>query len=110
LIAQKRKKDPKVIFSTTYKIPLNPVNLYLERETRLASGLRAVEIYGFSIIPETGIALILDSFRTTGKERNYRARWLLIPAGFSIGVNVLAGAGSFAGDTTLHLANRVPIY
>ena len=30
-------------------------------ETRLASGLRAIESKGFSAIPKTGIALILDS-------------------------------------------------
>ena len=44
-----------------YRLPKNPVNLYLERETRLASSLRAVEIKSFFIIPKTEIALILDS-------------------------------------------------
>lgn len=38
-----------------------------KRETRLASGLRAVESKGFSIVPKRGIDLILDSFATVGK-------------------------------------------
>ena len=65
--AFERKKAPKGLFSTTYRLRVKPVDLYLERETRLASGLRAVEIYRFSAIPETGTALILDSLLPDGK-------------------------------------------
>jgi len=43
-----------------------PQTMNEERETRLASGFRTVEIKGFYIIPETGIALILDSFCWVG--------------------------------------------
>jgi hypothetical protein len=45
----------------------SPWKVEVERETRLASGLRAVEIYRFSAIPETGTALILDSLLPDGK-------------------------------------------
>ena len=65
--APERKKAPKGLFSTTYRLRAKPVDLYLERETRLASGFRAVEIKGLSAFPETGIALILDSFLEIGK-------------------------------------------
>ncbi|SPO62472.1 protein of unknown function [Pseudomonas inefficax] len=33
--ALKRKKTPTRLFSMIYRLPKNPVNLYLERETRL---------------------------------------------------------------------------
>ncbi len=44
-----------------------PLRSHLERETRLASGLRAIESKGFSAIPKMGIALFLDSFSAVGK-------------------------------------------
>lgn len=44
-------------------------------ETRLALGLRAVEIKGLSAFPETGIALILDSFPHGTQPLLIRRRW-----------------------------------
>ena len=44
----------------------------VEMETRLASGLRAFEIQGLSVVPEMGIALILDSIPLPIKPPNYR--------------------------------------
>lgn len=55
------EKGPFGPFSMMYRLPMNSIHLHLERETRLASGLRAVEIKGLSVFPEMGIALILDS-------------------------------------------------
>lgn len=39
-----RKKDPKVLISIAYRIQWNSAALCLERETRLVSGVRPIEI------------------------------------------------------------------
>ena len=63
--------EGKVHLTETKKGPKGPsflphrnisIRANLERETRLASGLQAVDIKGLSVVPEMGIALILDSF------------------------------------------------
>jgi len=43
-IALERKKTPKRLFSMTYRLLWNSIDRYLERETRLASGVRPIEI------------------------------------------------------------------
>ena len=57
-----RKKDPKVLFSITYRIQWNSAAQYLERETRLASGVRPFEIQEVSFLAEAGKDSILDLF------------------------------------------------
>jgi hypothetical protein len=41
---------------------MSGVFLYLERETRLVAGVLLIEIYRVSVIPESGMDLILDLF------------------------------------------------
>lgn len=43
-IALERKKTPKRLFSITHRLPWNSVDRYLERETRLVSGVLLIEM------------------------------------------------------------------
>ena len=64
--AQKRKKDPKVLFSTIHRLQLNSVNLYLERETGQSPVIYPLEI--LEVWPTSAIPMdkILDYFEGVG--------------------------------------------
>lgn len=60
---REQKKRPKPLFSMIYRLPWSSVvDQHLEWETRLASSVRPIEIYGVYFIPETGMDSILELF------------------------------------------------
>ncbi|WP_457967343.1 hypothetical protein M1D68_14650 [Pseudomonas sp. R4-84] len=57
-----KKKETEVSFFGFYILQWKSIEKYLERETRLVSGVRLIEIYRVSFLAEAGKDLILDLF------------------------------------------------
>lgn len=65
--APRRRKYPGCFF-VPRGIQSNSIEQYLERETRLASSVLPIEIKGGSVIPETGMDLILEVYQEQKKQ------------------------------------------
>lgn len=98
------KRGEATIFNDL-QTPWNSLDQHLERETRLASSVRSIEIYGVSFFAEAGKDSILDLLLGyfSKKRRNSKASyWVLLIANREYVINPNASIAQVQIEIRLH--------